>query len=49
MQPFDVEQFPVYKKHVAEYFGGFHTEGILNPKDADEEKMDWLSGFCSMR
>lgn len=46
-----MEQYAVYKKHLAEYSGGFNPEDILNynPEDADEEKMVWLSGFGSMR
>ena len=38
MQPFDVEQTPIYKKHVAEYSGWFNPD--YNPEDVHEEKMD---------
>jgi hypothetical protein len=41
MQPFDLKHFPVYKKYSAEYW--------WHPEDPDEEKMDWLCGFGSMR
>lgn len=47
MQPFDVEQFPAYKKHVAGYSEWFNPD--YNAEDADEEKMDRLTGFGSMR
>ena len=41
MQPFDLKHFSVYKKYGPEYW--------WQPEDADDEKMDWLSGFGSMR